>query len=407
MSHVDDGTIQAYLDHQLEFTEPEARRAFEQHLADHPDDAARVEVARAIHERATGLLGHRDLRLEDIPPFEAVQERARAMSSRKAQITKLRTVRTLALAASVAAVFAVGWWVRPNVMADRTAPASAVNEAEPRANEPNAEASAQAPQLADQDRQDVAPPADDRAVGFAEAERPERDVAAEAAANRVVAPVTSDARKAAEEAQGLRQQQSQVAGAASAAGRGVAAPPPAPQRARRAAGDAVALDEVTAERRERQADADSVSVVAAQVSRDLLREAEPTPAENFRQVSPTTDFAAWNDATISEAEQLLGVPVLAIEGLTIERVGTAAPSGYVEVFVLQRLESGAAVGLLQTAAPIPGARREGVSWEDLLERLEDYPNVVTGGLLVIGVADLPRDSLETLLGNLREAPRTN
>ena len=118
MSHVDDGTIQAYLDHQLEFTELEARRAFEQHLADHPDDAARVEQARVIRERATGLLAQRDLGLEDIPPFEAIQERARATSNRKAQITKLRTVRTLALAASVAAVFAVGWWLRPNLMTD-------------------------------------------------------------------------------------------------------------------------------------------------------------------------------------------------------------------------------------------------------------------------------------------------
>lgn len=402
MSHVDDGTIQAYLDHQLEFTEPEARRAFEQHLANHPDDAARVEAAQAIRERAIGLLAQRDAGIEDIPPFEAVQQRARATSNRNVQITKLRTIRTLGLAASVAAVFAVGWWLRPSLTTDHAARVSTVNEAEPpRANEPAPETPSQAPRLEDADRQAVAVPSptDDRA-GVAEAER---DVVAGQAADAAAAPVVSGARKATEEAQQLRQQQTQVSGVT--AGRGVAAPPPAAQRARRVAGEAVALDEVAAERREAQVNPDSLAGELA--TRDSLRLAARQPLEVFRQVTAVDAFADLNAPGVAAGAAAPGHPILAIDGLPIERVDTAFPGGIVAVTVLQRLASGAAVGLLQTPTLAENANRQDTSRAALLERLAGYPRVVVGGWLVIGVADLPWDSLEALLGDLREAPRTN
>ncbi len=169
----------------------------------------------------------------------------------------------------------------------------------------------------------------------------------------------------------------------------------------------VALDEMVvtgAVERERLADADSI--VRRVSIRDSLRVAARDPAEVFRRAAQEDAFADWNNAPISDAERLLGHPILAIEGLTIDAVSTL-PSGLAAVSVLQRLQSGVSVGLLQIPIPPENARREDASRDALLEQVAGYPRVVVGGLLIIGVADLPRDSLETLLGNLREAPRTN
>ncbi|MCZ6916776.1 MAG: hypothetical protein O7I93_08370 [Gemmatimonadetes bacterium] len=402
MSHVDDGTIQAYLDQQLEFAEPEARHAFERHLASHPDDAARVEEARGIREQATGLLRQDDVGSEDIPPFEAVVERANAAASRSAHLKKLRGIRVLALAASVGAVFAVGWYLRPTLLTDQVTPASVVNEsaAAPRASDPEAETPADVPQPAGQDRQAVAQPTDDRALGFAEADRGE---VADLNANRRVAPTvsTTGARKAVAETEELRQQRTRAANAAS--GRGVAAAAPPPQRARRVAGEAVALDEVAAERLERQADADSM--VRSLVMRDSLRMAARDPRAVFAQGA--VDFADWSNSTIADAERLLGSPVLAVEGWTIERVEILDLPGILAVGIVQRMESGVLLGLIQMAAPTTGAGREDAPQTTLAKMLGEYPSVIIGRLWVAGIADLPRDSVESLLADLREAPRTN
>ena len=101
MSHVDEGTLHAYLDGEL----PSAERAgVEAHLAQCAPCRAGLEEARALLERASTLLGSVRPPERAIPPFEAL---------RRAPRRSPWHVRTpFAWAASIALALGIGYYLR-------------------------------------------------------------------------------------------------------------------------------------------------------------------------------------------------------------------------------------------------------------------------------------------------------
>ncbi|MCH8144839.1 MAG: zf-HC2 domain-containing protein, partial [Gemmatimonadetes bacterium] len=112
MSHVNEGQIHAYLDRQLEFADQADRERFETHVAECSDCTVLLEETRAIHARATGMLGDSRPAVADMPSFETVVTRASERSARWATVKTLNRTRALAWAASIVVAVAVGWYAR-------------------------------------------------------------------------------------------------------------------------------------------------------------------------------------------------------------------------------------------------------------------------------------------------------
>ncbi len=112
MSHANEGQIHAYLDRQLEFADQAARERFETHVAECSDCTVLLNEVRAIHARATGMLGDSQPAVANMPSFEAVVTRASERSARWATVRKLNRTRALAWAASIVVAVAVGWYAR-------------------------------------------------------------------------------------------------------------------------------------------------------------------------------------------------------------------------------------------------------------------------------------------------------
>ena len=114
MSHVDEGTLHAYLDGELERIQPGAAAVLEAHLARCEECRARFEEARAVRDRASRILEHAGAPQVDVPPFDAVLRRARggAGAAGTAGAGRRRPLLPLAWAASIALALAGGWWAR-------------------------------------------------------------------------------------------------------------------------------------------------------------------------------------------------------------------------------------------------------------------------------------------------------
>lgn len=102
MSHVDDGTLHAYLDGELS---PVERTRLEAHLTDCPGCRARLDEERALIERAGHLLGLA------VPPEHAMPPLHQLRHPRP----RLRWRLPLAWAATVVLALAAGWYVRGDV----------------------------------------------------------------------------------------------------------------------------------------------------------------------------------------------------------------------------------------------------------------------------------------------------
>ena len=101
MSHVDEGTLHAYLDGELPSTE---RAALEAHLAQCEACRARLGEERALLERASVLLGAARPLERPAPPFEQLRRAPRRSPWR------VRT--TFAWAASIALAVGLGYYLR-------------------------------------------------------------------------------------------------------------------------------------------------------------------------------------------------------------------------------------------------------------------------------------------------------
>jgi hypothetical protein len=101
MSHVDEGTLHAYLDGELPSAE---RAALEAHLAGCATCRANLTEERALRERATSVLGAARPAERPAPPLEQLR--------REPQRSPWRVRRSFAWAASIALALGLGYYMR-------------------------------------------------------------------------------------------------------------------------------------------------------------------------------------------------------------------------------------------------------------------------------------------------------
>jgi hypothetical protein len=129
MSHVDEGTLHAYLDGELPSAE---RTALEAHLADCSTCRANLTEERALRERATAVLGSARPAVRPAPPLEQLR--------REPKRSRWGVRRSFAWAASIAVALGLGYYIR-NPVSYRTTP---VTPAQPVAVAQNHAASSEA-----------------------------------------------------------------------------------------------------------------------------------------------------------------------------------------------------------------------------------------------------------------------
>lgn len=383
MSHVDDGTLHAYLDGELEVVQPGATAALEAHIAACGACRARLEEERRIRERAQAVLDHAAPAGLEVPPFDAVVERARRnVGGGTAPAAQPRRSLTLPLAwaASIALALAGGWWAHEMARAPEHAAfqlemleATAADDAEI----PPVPAPATPASYTEDAARSTAP--------AGAAAKP--SVAAQAELARAPAPaveagqgrMTDDATTA----PAMRQRDEVVHQYL------------LPREPSAAVGAIAPL---------RAADSGSVVVVAESrvVSADAVRPERTAPAR---------DSVQWSAVDRAEAERRLGGRLLVIEGLPVESIELADSAGIPRVRTRQRVAPGVAVVLLQHAAPrdIASEAAAGVarpSSPPAPERAAQPKATAThvverSGFLVRLSADLPPDSLRALAARLR------
>jgi len=176
--HLDEGTLSAWLDGQLDPNSDGEGRALARHLDECPRCRALLEAERIARERATSILAESDLPVPAAPAFGSIRQGAAASTGG----TGRRVPRMgLAWAASIAVAVSAGLLARE--LSERRGlelPASVEYENEVPQGAPGVEeASAKAEALESRSRQDVAPPPARREKSAAPA--PQADaVAAEA-----------------------------------------------------------------------------------------------------------------------------------------------------------------------------------------------------------------------------------
>ncbi|MBI4545385.1 MAG: zf-HC2 domain-containing protein [Gemmatimonadetes bacterium] len=165
MWHVDDGQLHAYLDGELGSLGQDQAGRFERHLSECDECRARLEHARTVREGARTILqGSGPAQLAP-PPFETLAARARRATPRHRLISRLRPS-SVAWAASLILALGAGWMARQLVLPMERA---ASRSEAPRGVELDAASSG-----------DVAPPAEPREAGAAEAAVPAGPLAARA-----------------------------------------------------------------------------------------------------------------------------------------------------------------------------------------------------------------------------------
>lgn len=108
MPHLDEGTLNAWLDGELGANTGSEGRAAADHLESCSDCRARLEAARHARERAASILTAADLPVPDAPPLGSIREKA---GGRRAPGRRLPR-RGLAWAASIAVAVSAGLLAR-------------------------------------------------------------------------------------------------------------------------------------------------------------------------------------------------------------------------------------------------------------------------------------------------------
>lgn len=396
MSHVNEGQIHAYLDRQLEFADQAARERFETHVAECSDCTVLLEEVRAIHTRATGMLGDSQPAVANMPSFEAVVTRASKGSARWATVKTLNRTRALAWAASIVVAVAVGWLARVSMT--------------------------QSPEV-ERDRFDLDEPvvalAEDRGVeleGVAGAGAATSDpaVGAQPAAPTLATPETARAlvASALQQAAGRRAEGAAAAGVAGAATEEeirVALP----TERQRVVADSLAATRTLADsvRAEAPAEARRVRrdvVVAQKRAREL---AEPGLLAAMEAPAPTDDFR-WITVSRDEAERSIERKLLLVDGLDVVEISIAATEPRASVRVVQLLPSGDSLEIVQQPTTPEVDRAAGVlesRLQDARDEQEEEANereissvsVIRGDVVVEMRGRISIDSLRVLLSRLR------
>ena len=109
MSHVDEGTLHAYLDGELS---PDERQAVENHLSQCATCRASLAEERALLERASAVLGSARPVERPAPPFEQLRRASRP--------SPWRVRRSIAWAASIVLAIGLGYSLRDSVAPEAT-----------------------------------------------------------------------------------------------------------------------------------------------------------------------------------------------------------------------------------------------------------------------------------------------
>jgi anti-sigma factor RsiW len=109
MSHIDEGTLHAYLDGELNERQ---LLEIEEHVSACDPCSHRLESARAAAGRASALMAELEPAAAQAPSFRELEERAAARAQAAAP-RRSRVRPRLAWAASIAIAFAVGWYSQP------------------------------------------------------------------------------------------------------------------------------------------------------------------------------------------------------------------------------------------------------------------------------------------------------
>ncbi len=394
MSHVNEGQIHAYLDRQLEFADQAARERFETHVAECSDCTVLLNEARAIHARATGMLGDSQPAVADMPSFEAVVTRASERSARWATVRKLNRTRALAWAASIVVAVAVGWYARVSTTQSPQVERNRFDLDEPVV----ALAEDQGAELAG-----VAGAAKSNLAGGGQPAAP--TPTAPEAARVPVAP-------ALQQAAGRRAEGAPAAGVTGAATeeRIRVALPVERQR--------VVADELAATRTLADSVQTAVPAEARRPSRDALaplkraRElAEPNLLAAVEAPAPTDDLR-WIAVSREEAEQTIDRRLLLVDGLDVVEISIAATEPRASVRVIQLLPSGDSLEIVQQPTTPEVDRVAGVvepRFQDARAEQEAAANereissvsVIRGDVVVEMRGRIPMDSLRVLLSRLR------
>ena len=394
MSHVNEGQIHAYLDRQLEFADQADRERFETHVAECSDCTVLLEEARAIHARATGMLGDSRPAVADMPSFETVVTRASKRSARWATVKTLNRTRALAWAASIVVAVAVGWYAR----------------------------------VLERDWFDL----DEAVVALAEDQGEELEGVAEVVAGAGAGAATADLAGGQPAAPTL---------AAPEAARVLVAPALQQGAGRRAEGApavAAATEEenrvaLPAERQRLVADeltakavtrtlVDSVRAKLAAETRSVRRDApaaqkrarelaEPGLIAAMEAPAPTDDLL-WIAVSRDEAERSIGGKLLLVDGLDVVEISIAATEPRASVRVVQLLPSGDSLEIVQQPTTPEVDRVAGVlesRLQDARDEQEAAANereissvsVIRGDVVVEMRGRISIDSLRVLLSRLR------
>lgn len=401
MSHVNEGQIHAYLDRQLEFADQAARERFETHLAECSDCTVLLEEARAIHARATGMLGDSQPAVADMPSFETVVTRASKRSARWATVKTLNRTRAMAWAASIVVAVTVVWYARvsmtqsPQVQRDRfdldeAVAALAEDQVERLEGVAGAGAGAGAATSDLAGGQPAAP-----------------TLAAPETARVLVAP-------ALEQRAGRRAEDPAAAGAATEEENRVAL---AVERQRQR----VVADELTAKVVTRTL-VDSVRAEVAAEARGVRRDA-PAAQKRARELAESglfaeveaqapTDDILWIAVSRDEAERSIGGKLLLVDGLDVVEISIAATEPRARVRVVQLLPSGDSLEIVQQPTTPEADRAAGVleaRLQDARDEQEEAANereifsvsIIRGDVVVEMRGRVSLDSLRVLLSRLR------
>lgn len=391
MSHIDEGQIHAYLDHQLEFAEAEARERLEGHVSECAQCTALLEQERSFHGRAAAVLQQSEPDLVEAPAFDDIVARA-THRSQSASVRKLNRTRSLAWAASIAVAVTVGWYARFSVSGPSPNEQTLAELQEPQAT------------LSRNEVPRAAADADEAKTGVANALQP-TPTAPTRERNELSSAVQETARRGFREGAGVDSGAEREVERTLSAGRRDA---PAERRQRLVADQLAAVAAKATQ-------GDSIEAVVAQAQLQARKVAD----QNRPAVVAGPGFsddAAWTDLTLQEAERRIGRRILIVEGLEILRVSIASVAANASVRVVQQLPSGDSLEIVQRpvaemdrVAGALQARAEPVQTEEMAAdaRTVSTMSVARGEVLLILRAPVPHDSLQALSSRLRESPSTN
>ncbi len=377
MSHVDEGTLHAYLD--AGAPDAGADGAWQDvaaHLAECVECRARLEEAGAVRARAAAILdtaGPAEIRM---PPFDEIRDRARGGPSRRGGPARYRA---LAWAATVVLAAGVGWYAGFMARAEAPGAESAIAARRDVAAAPSPAADLPAPR----------PAGEEARTGFARAQR--RDEPGRAGQRE--ADAATGARPPADQAPATPAPAARPSLAQAAERKAAAEHPDTVQRdsvRRFPAEGAIHLEEVV------------VSGLAADADSITGADAGGRPA--------------WRPVNADAAQRFLGAPVRTVADLPALSYEVAVVEGAPAVRVVQQIGPGTLLELIHrrevamadearaAAVPQPPAARGRALAGDAAVAPDTVPIawIVVDGVRIRARATVAPDSLRALLAKVRE-----